>query len=382
MKAIKLLILSFSVLVFIAGCKEEDPLIPPFTIVKADFSYQLDNGLFAPATATFNSDVVFTDGDNIEYFWSFGDGASSTEANPSHLYTSPGFYEVTLTVVGSGDTDSHTSTLEVRDPGRSYYPVIIASGSGKRIYDAQTGVIDVSLDVSPFDIAIDSVREKIYFTASDAGAVYSLGFSDDTPAMVVDGLSNPHGIAIDESTGMAYVADRGDNAIYAVDVEAGTKSVLFSDADEATFSLPEGLDYHNGFVYVTAVDFDAEAVWKVNVSDGAFDRIIGYSAGGYGYSIVVNSQSDRIYFHNDEGPEFLNASLSGTDISTLVSSAGSNNGVDGRSFGVTISYAEGKVYWTEAGNGLLKRANLDGTEVQTIASGLTDPLGVELVGIQ
>ncbi|WP_175402854.1 PKD domain-containing protein [Mangrovivirga cuniculi] len=382
MKTLKILVMSVCVLLFIAGCKEEEPLIPPFTIVKADFSYQLDNDLFAPATATFNSDVVFTEGDDISYYWAFGDGASSDVANPTHLYTEPGFYEVTLTVVGEGDTDSKTTTIEVRDPNRSYFPVIVASNSGKRIYDAQTGILDVSLEVSPFDIAIDSTREKIYFTATDAGAVYSLGFSDDVPEMIVDGFSNPHGITVDEASGKAYVVDRGDNAVYTVDLENSTKTILFSDSQEATFSLPEGIDYHDGFVYVTAVDFDAEAVWKVNISDGSFERIIGYSAGGFGYSIVVNQQSDMIYFHNDEGPEFLSAALDGTNVSTLVSPAGDNNGVDGRSFGISISYSEEKVYWTESGNGLLKRANFDGTDVQTIASGLTDPVGIQIVGIQ
>ena len=42
------------------------------------------------------------------YFWDFGDGAVSTETNPSHEYTTTGSYTVTLTVTGPGGSDDET----------------------------------------------------------------------------------------------------------------------------------------------------------------------------------------------------------------------------------------------------------------------------------
>jgi PKD repeat protein len=45
--------------------------------------------------------------------WSFGDGISSTATNPSHTYTSPGSYTVSLTVVGPGGSDVETKTFYV-----------------------------------------------------------------------------------------------------------------------------------------------------------------------------------------------------------------------------------------------------------------------------
>jgi len=53
--------------------------------------------------------VKFTDlsiGPPTTYYWDFGDATTSNEANPSHTYTGPGSYTVTLTVSNSGG--SHT----------------------------------------------------------------------------------------------------------------------------------------------------------------------------------------------------------------------------------------------------------------------------------
>ncbi len=49
--------------------------------------------------------------------WSFGDGTTSSETNPSHTYTTPGFYTVKLSVSGPAGSDSEEKIgyVEVRD---------------------------------------------------------------------------------------------------------------------------------------------------------------------------------------------------------------------------------------------------------------------------
>lgn len=66
--------------------------------------------------------VRFTDtstGNPDTYSWDFGDGGTSTVANPEHTYTTPGTYQVSLRVSGGGQTHTETKAtyITVVDPG-------------------------------------------------------------------------------------------------------------------------------------------------------------------------------------------------------------------------------------------------------------------------
>ena len=78
-------------------------------------SYSISPALiasFAPPTTTEGSaplNVSFMDrsaGSPDSWLWDFGDGTSSEEQNPTHLYESPGSYDISLTVKNGDQTDS------------------------------------------------------------------------------------------------------------------------------------------------------------------------------------------------------------------------------------------------------------------------------------
>ncbi len=65
-----------------------------------------------PTTGQAPLTVTFTDASQnpvTTWLWDFGDGSSSTEQNPEHVYLSGGIFTVTLTVDGPGGSDATTS---------------------------------------------------------------------------------------------------------------------------------------------------------------------------------------------------------------------------------------------------------------------------------
>lgn len=61
-----------------------------------------------------NEPVKFRDksiGNPVSWLWSFGDGASSAQQNPTHVYKKPGTYTVSLTVTNSAGEKSTTASI-------------------------------------------------------------------------------------------------------------------------------------------------------------------------------------------------------------------------------------------------------------------------------
>lgn len=78
-------------------------------VFDASFTVTPDNGIH-------NTTFTFTDmstGSIISWMWSFGDGTTSTVQNPTHKYSAPGVYEVTLIISTETERDSYTRNVIV-----------------------------------------------------------------------------------------------------------------------------------------------------------------------------------------------------------------------------------------------------------------------------
>lgn len=89
-------------LFFLAACKT-----PP----KASFT-------FSPTDAEIGETIVFsnTSSDATSYSWDFGDGATSTSENPTHVYSEAGNFGVELTATGEDGSDSYMVSVTIGWP--------------------------------------------------------------------------------------------------------------------------------------------------------------------------------------------------------------------------------------------------------------------------
>ncbi len=97
------LLLSFAVIgifsLVIFSCKKEETPAPT-----VDFSFSVDGYQVAFTLLATNADT---------YLWDFGDGGTSSDENPVHVYEQSGTYTVKVTVTGAGGTADATKDVEI-----------------------------------------------------------------------------------------------------------------------------------------------------------------------------------------------------------------------------------------------------------------------------
>ena len=70
----------------------------------------------APLTVSFTGSGTDSDGTVVSYYWSFGDGSTSTKQNPTYTFLNAGTYSVTLTVTDNkGATGIKKITITVNE---------------------------------------------------------------------------------------------------------------------------------------------------------------------------------------------------------------------------------------------------------------------------
>jgi PKD repeat protein len=83
----------------------------------------INTGGHSPLMVSFTDTSFYTDITGYpplnSWSWNFGDGITSDQQNPDHMYQNPGRYNVTLTVSNSVDSDSKTKDFIVVVPVKS-----------------------------------------------------------------------------------------------------------------------------------------------------------------------------------------------------------------------------------------------------------------------
>ena len=99
-----------------------------------------------------------------------------------------------------------------------------------------------------------------------------------------------------------------------------------------------------------------------------------------GYGQTAAGAEGRVYWAEERDVGWLRRSdLNGANLETLVETDLAVELKMGRPWGIALDYSTGdKIYWTEwvheSGMGSIRRAGLDGSDVETLVSGLQVPM--------
>ncbi|WP_433386944.1 PQQ-dependent sugar dehydrogenase [Micromonospora sp. KLBMP9576] len=116
----------------------------------------------APLTVNFSSaGSADPDGGALTYSWAFGDGTTSTAANPGKTYTTNGTYQVTLTV---RDPQGATGTANVQIGVGNTAPTVTITSPGNGQLFSYGDTVPFSITVTdPEDAAIDCTKVKMTY---------------------------------------------------------------------------------------------------------------------------------------------------------------------------------------------------------------------------
>ena len=234
------------------------------------------------------------------------------------------------------------------------------------------------LDVNGFGgagLAYDKSSDMIFFSdfeVTEEGKIWKVK-SDGTGADdIVTGLYEPYGVAV--ADGKVYYADEADGDavghIYRANLD-GSGAVALITMDDAYFRAV-AVDTKHDKIYFYDVETDEELgdLWIADI-DGTNAEIVVPDV--YGYSVAVDTKHGKIYYddQNDGDGALKMADLDGSNIETVDATAS-------RIYGIAIDNATSKLFWTARDNGEIYKSDLDGSNKITLKTGLSSPRGMFL----
>jgi PKD repeat protein len=175
------------------------------------FAGPVANFYGSPTSGTVPLSVSFTNtssGDISSYSWNFGDGSSSSLANPSHTYNSAGTFSVSLTVTGPGGSDSETKSgyITVTNPGdppiANFYGSPTSGSYPLTVTFTNISTGDISSYSWNFGDGASSTLENPTYTYNSAGT-YSVSLT----------VTGPGGSDSETKSGYITVTNPGDSPV-------------------------------------------------------------------------------------------------------------------------------------------------------------------------
>jgi glucose/arabinose dehydrogenase/PKD repeat protein len=281
----------------------------------------------APLAVAFSSaGSVDPEGQPLSYSWAFGDGTTSTAANPSHTYTQPGQYTVRLTV--SDGVNSTISTPIAITAGSPPTPAILAPTDGAFFRAADvisfsgtaTDSYDGALPASAFTWNIDFLHDGHVHPGIPITGVKNGTFTIPTTGHDFEGNTRYRfTLTVTDSKGLS----------------ASTSVIIWPTKVNLTFkTLPAGVTlYLDGIAKVTPFVYDTLVGFNHNIE--ARDQVVGqttytfasWSDGGAQQHVIVVPSGDQSYTATyttttTTGPNFVqvNATTPQTPVSTATMS--------------------------------------------------------------
>lgn len=222
----------------------------------------------------------------------------------------------------------------VHDPAAG--TLIWASRDGDRIQRARLDgtatltpedVFSTGLD-SAYAVGLDRRNSHLYWSDYGTGAIHRSSLAGTDAQVIVKGLQAPRGIDLDTAGGWLYWTDTGTKKVQRARFDGSEQQDLLT--------AEHGLDTP--------------------------------------YGVTVDAANNLMYIADAGTGHILRAKADGSNVEVFIPQSGPHP-----SF-IILAPSEGRLYWSDNRANRIRRAKLDGTEIQdVVATGLAGPRGLVLV---
>lgn len=378
---------------FLQGCAWLMPEGPDFDVSSTEG--------FAPLAVGF---TPRNDASVVAYAWDFGDGDTSVEPEPVHIYRAAGTYTVAVTLRRIDGGVSHVVKADLIHVG-----VLAQKAAAPRLYwiDWRTNrIMYGTRSGSEFGVLIDGLRvptalatggEFIYWADSATGSILRAKLDGTDRETVLSGLHRPAGLAVDTTRRILYCVTHpsdfytvGDfeGTILAARLDGTDKTTLLTfDSNAKSYADEIAVDPEQGRIYWTVIEnlLVGPADQPTPSAAGCIGAIAATDVSGPMLATTLRSALcdlaglalDTIPTFGAERVYWSVASYSGRIVSCKVDGTGWQVVADDLSYptSVAVDRLEGKIYFASEDG--IQRMNLDGTSRETIFPGV-DASAIEL----
>ena len=368
------------VLLGLAGCTLFQPK------VAVDFTASETEGV-APFLVEFTPLVA---GEVAAYYWNFGDGETSTESSPVHVYREAGTYSVFLTVTlidGSTGSEKQEDLIDVEEisrKGERLTPLYWMNTSNGTIHWGDRAGLSSGTIVSYIyrgqDLA--SGGGYIYWTTEDI--LYRANYDGTGKEAIATNQKGLYSVSVDHLMNKVYWtclpspphASLWDGSIKRANLDGSDVTTLRTyDGGSGTtpFTWWIRSDGNGERYYLCTDDYGyvgPKGVKPKATCDGAFHWTYTYGSAlhqvkgwlCFVYSMALDvSDLPAHYIYWATGDAIKRCKVDGSDTTTVLEGLSSARGI-------AVDLVEGKMYWSD--NEGIHRAEPDGTQAELIYPGV------------
>ena len=219
------------------------------------------------------------------------------------------------------------------------------------------------ISTEPQVLVVDPDSPPIYWTDYSADKIQRVNLDgSNVEDLITQGLSYPLGIALDVAGGKMYWTDPLTEKIQRANLDGSNVEDLITSG----LDIPRYIALYIAGGKMYWIDSGTEKIQRANLDGSNIeDLVTGLSVP---ISIALDMAGGKMYWTDGETDKIQRANLDGSNVEDLIT-----QGLEVPR-GIALDVAGGKMYWVDWFAGKIQRANLDGSNVEDlITSGLEAP---------